>query len=168
MCYGLDRYWIFYIENLEMGRNKLNIPMDSVLEMMEEGWDDKEIAAQVGVSIPTLKSRINELQGKESLTLQYRGLQNIELTSLQADILSNITSDKMEKASLRDLTTAFKILKDKELVDTGRPTEIKGMVGYLLEIERKQKEDPEVVEVEDVIVKAKEVEDIDYTEVLNG
>jgi hypothetical protein len=39
---------------------------------------------------------------------------------------------------LRDLVLAFKILKDKELVIDGKPTEIKGLVGYLVELEKKE------------------------------
>ncbi|MBE9594836.1 MAG: hypothetical protein IMF19_15300 [Proteobacteria bacterium] len=32
---------------------------------------------------------------------------------------------------------AYKILKDKELVVDGKPTEIKGLVAYLVEMERR-------------------------------
>ncbi|RLG71931.1 MAG: hypothetical protein DRO11_03320, partial [Methanobacteriota archaeon] len=35
---------------------------------------------------------------------------------------------------------AFRVLKDKELVSTGKPTEIKGLLGYLVEAEKKEQE----------------------------
>ena len=62
----------------------------------------------------------------------------MELTSLQAKILANITDEKIAEASLRDLAAAFKILKDSERVDMGKPTEIKGLVSYLVHLEKEE------------------------------
>lgn len=62
---------------------------------------------------------------------KYAEVQYAQLTKLQFELLEAITSDKLHEASLRDITAAFKVLKDKELVAQGKPTEIHGLVGYL-------------------------------------
>ena len=73
------------------------------------------------------------------------------------DLLA-ITPEKIHAASLKDLVSCFKILKDKELNIEGKPSEIKGLVGYLVELEKKEfelnvKVNPEgVEEAKDMVV----------------
>lgn len=121
--------------------------MDALYDMLESGVDQKDAADELGVSVPTLSKRIAEIQKEQGLILQYRALQNLQLTKLQAEILERITPDKIEGAPLRDLVFAYKVLKDKELVVTGKPTEIKGMMHYLIELEKQEMAANEPVEV---------------------
>ena len=46
-----------------MGRRQLNIDNDLMLDLITSGMSSREIAETMGVSIPTLESRIKELQG---------------------------------------------------------------------------------------------------------
>lgn len=119
-----------------MGRDKKEIEEETLLDLLERGYTPPAIAAVVGATPPTIRSRIASLQKEQGVLLQYRTLQSLRLTELQHLVLEAITPDKIAEAPLGDLVKAFKILKDKELVITGQPTDIKGLVGYLIELER--------------------------------
>lgn len=47
---------------------------------------------------------------KKGLLLDYRSVQTLQLTSLQAEVLENVTPEKIEDASLLELVKAFGIL----------------------------------------------------------
>jgi predicted transcriptional regulator len=114
------------------------IDFDVVYDLAEQGFRQYEIAEELGISTSTLSKRMNEVREKQGLLMKYRELQSLQLTSLQARILEAITPQKIEEAPLRDLILAFKVLKDKEQVLEGKPTEIKGLVHYLLELEKQE------------------------------
>lgn len=97
--------------------------------------------------------------------MKYRALQSLQLTELQARVLEAITPGKINEAPLKDLITCFKILKDKELVIEGKPSEIKGLVGYLVELEKKEFELNVKVDskaVDEVIEMSKDINNEDY------
>jgi len=111
---------------------------ETLLDLLERGFSPPEIAQHTGLTPPTIRQRIAKLQQDQGVLLQYRSLQNLRLTELQHAILEAITPEKIAEAPLNVLVQAFKILKDKELVMTGNPTEIRGLVGYLVELERQE------------------------------
>jgi hypothetical protein len=51
-------------------------------------------------------------------------------------VLEAVTPEKIANAELRDLMLAFKVLSDRENLEIGKPTEIKGLVSYLVQIEK--------------------------------
>ena len=106
------------------------------MDLLERGIPQKEIAVKLEITPPTLSKRIAQLQKEQGVLLQYRPLQSLQLTKLQAAVLERITPEKIADAPLRDLILAYKILKDKELVIEGKPSDIKGLVGYLIELEK--------------------------------
>ena len=106
------------------------------MDLLERGIPQKEIAVKLEITPPTLSKRIAELQKEQGVLLQYCPLQSLQLTKLQAAVLERITPEKIADAPLRDLILAYKILKDKELVIEGKPSDIKGLVGYLIELEK--------------------------------
>ena len=114
------------------------IDFDVVYDLAEQGFRQYEIAEELGISTSTLSKRMAEVRDKQGLLMKYRELQSLQLTSLQARILEAITPQKINEAPLRDLILAFKVLKDKEQVIEGKPTEIKGLVHYLLELEKQE------------------------------
>jgi DNA-binding CsgD family transcriptional regulator len=135
-----------------MGRPRSDIETEKVLDLLEQGFPQTEIADELGVSIPTLSKKIADIQSKQGLILKYRALQSLQLTELQARVLEAITPEKINEAPLKDLVGAYKILKDKELVVDGKPTEIKGLVAYLVEMERQQlalEKDDTIVDITD-------------------
>jgi orotate phosphoribosyltransferase-like protein len=121
-----------------MGRPRADIDTDDMMDLLEQGFTQCQVADELGVSTPTLASRIADLQSKQGILLKYRALQSFQLTELQGRVLEAITPEKIDEASLKDLVGAYKILKDKELVVDGKPTEIKGLVAYLVEMEKQQ------------------------------
>ncbi len=121
-----------------MGRPRKEIDLDVYYDMASTGMTQKDMAEELGVSIPTLERRIADIQTKQGLLLKYRELQSLQLTELQARVLEAITPEKIESATLGELVNAFKILKDKELLTDGKPTEIQGLVGYLLHLEKEE------------------------------
>ncbi len=127
-----------------------------LLDLHEMGLTQQQAAGELGISPQTLSRRMAEVQSKQGLLLQYRSLQSLQLTELQARILEAITPDKIEQAGLKDLVLAFKILKDKEQVIEGKPTDIKGLVSYLIKIEEEEIALKDAVPVEDV----KEIEEV--------
>ncbi len=120
------------------GAVKKDIPMDVVLDLLERGEKVPAIATELGISPPTLRARIADLQQKQGLLLQYRSIQSLQLTELQARVLEAITPEKIEEAPLRDLVMSYKILKDKELIVEGKPSEIKGLVAHLIYLEKQE------------------------------
>ena len=118
----------------------VELDTDALLDMVfDKGLTNREIAEEFGnVSVSTVSKRIADIQKNQGLLMQYRAVQSLQLTALQAKILENITDEKIQEAPLRDLIVSYKILKDKELVVDGKPNEIKGLVGYLVEMEKQQ------------------------------
>ena len=114
------------------------IDNDKLLDLLESGVPAKHIAKYLGVSAPTISRRIGELQTQQGLLLKYRDVQALHLTALQAKVLEAITDDKIAEADLKDLVLCYKVLKDKELVSDGKPSEIKGLVSYLVQMEKEQ------------------------------
>ena len=146
---------------------KLDIDTDVLLDFGEMGLTIKEQAEEIGCSPATISNRIAKIQQEQGILMKYRPLQSLQLTSIQAKILEAITPDKIEQAPLRDLVFAFKILKDKEQVLDGKPSDIKGLVGYLIKIEKEElalndKESEVVTNGEDVTEIIKDVTNIEY------
>jgi len=123
----------------DLGRPKLDVDMQAVLDLLDRGERPPAIATELGISAPTLRAKVRELQEKQGVLLQYRAIQSLQLTELQARVLDAITPEKIEDASLRDLVMSYKILKDKEQLIEGKPTEIKGLVAHLIYMEKQEK-----------------------------
>ena len=120
-----------------MGRPKAEIDQETLMDLAERGFSPTEMANEFGVSIPTLTSRIKELQEEQGIILQWRSVRNLHLTQLQARCLEAITQNKISQASLRDLVIAFKVLHEAEL-DVKESGKVSGLVAYLMQIEREE------------------------------
>ena len=83
---------------------------------------------------------MTDLHAKKGIFLKYRSLQTLQLTELQLRVLEAITPEKIADATLLELAKAFKILKDAELGLKGEPFRITGLLGYLLELEKDEKD----------------------------
>jgi DNA-binding Lrp family transcriptional regulator len=129
---------------------KKEIDFDILAECLEKGMTTREAAETLDCSHMTISRRIGELQKNQGILMRYRSLQSLQLTGLQARILEAITPEKIADAPLRDLVLAFKILKENELTIEGKPKEFKGLVGYLIQLEKEevalatQPEDPAI------------------------
>lgn len=148
-----------------MSKPRIELDSEMVMDLYEMGLTQKQASNELGICASTLSKRMADIQSKQGLLLQYRSLQSLQLTELQARILEAITPGKIEEASMKDLVLAFKILKDKEQVIEGKPTEIKGLVSYLIKMEEEELALTEPVpegEIEKVTEVTKEITDPDY------
>lgn len=122
------------------GRSQKEVDMEVLLDLIEnQGVTIPQASVELGISPPTLRKRIADLQMKQGLLLQYRAIQSLQLTELQARVLEAITPEKINEAPLRDLIASYKILKDKELNLEGKPSEIKGLVAHLIYLEKQER-----------------------------
>ena len=117
---------------------KVDLSIETLLDLTERNLTQAEMSEITGVSIPTLQKRLNDLQEKQGLLLKARDLRNLRLTELQMTVLDAMTPEKIAAADIKDLAVVFKVLADRENVDIGKPTEIKGLVSYLVQIEKEQ------------------------------
>lgn len=115
------------IEDVEIGE---------ILGLLEEGVSSKDIAVRTGCSVSKIQQNVAALLRNQGVLEQYRSVQHLQLTEIQARVLDSITDEMLANANLKDLTAAFKVLKDKEQTDLGKPTEIKGLVAYLVHLEQ--------------------------------
>ena len=115
-----------------------SLDIETLLDLSERALTQKEMAEMTGVSIPTLAKRLDDLKEKQGLLLKARDMRNLRLTELQMMVLDAITPGKIAESPLRDLVLAFKVLSDRENVDIGKPTEMKGLVHYLVQIEKEK------------------------------
>jgi len=155
------------------GRTEIPVDVETLMDLGEMGMTQKDTAKELGISVPTLTKKIADIQVKQGILIQYRALQSLQLTELQARVLEAITPEKIADAPLRDLVVCFKILKDKELVLEGKPTDIKGLVAYLIELEKEEAALVKPVdaidgEFEEIGKMVKDITDPEYVPKLGG
>ena len=119
-------------------------------DLLSTGAPKKVVAQELGITVSELNRTIKELQTSQGLLLQYRELQHLQLTNLQARVLGAITPEKIDAASITELAQVYRVLKDKELVSQGKANNITGLVGYLEQLEKEDvtKQIASVVEAE--------------------
>ena len=89
------------------------------------------------MSTATLSRRIAELKYDQGVLTKYRQLQGLQLTALQFRILEAITPERIHSSSLFDLVKCYYILDKAARAIAGKDSfKIKGLVGYLLEMEK--------------------------------
>ena len=95
-----------------------------------------------GLALPSrpIEDIVKNLESEQPILERYRQVQHVQLTQIQKKLLDAMTEDKMEAASLSELTRAYTLLKDKELVMNGKATAITGIVGYLIALEKEELE----------------------------
>ena len=148
------------------GRPPLNVDLEAVLDLLDRGATVPQISTELGISPPTLRKRIADMQSKQGLLLQYRAIQSLQLTELQARVLEAITPEKINEAPLKDLVASYKILKDKELNIEGKPSEIKGLVAHLIYLEKQEQALAAGTQVPEEIVEATFEEPVDNGDTL--
>jgi len=118
-----------------MGRRQLNIDNDLMLDLITSGMSSREIAETMGVSIPTLESRIKELQNSEKALLAYDKVHHLGLIAVQQKLIDGVTDEKITAAPLGQIAQAYGVFNKAKQLATGGPTEIQGLMGYLIALE---------------------------------
>jgi hypothetical protein len=101
-----------------------------------------------------MAAQIAKVAKMKPLIQKYRAVQSYQITDYQSQLLNGITPEKIAEAKLRDLIEGVKALKTVEHMIEGKPTEIRGLVAYLVQLERedseKKNEDAQDAEYEDL------------------
>lgn len=137
-----------------MRKSKISdVDIDAMLGMLTDGLTYREVGEALGVPASTVSQVVANLKKEESSLLAYSKVQHLDLLGVQQRLLAGVTDEKIAEAPLQAIAAAFSAFKKGEQLATGRPTEITGLMGYLMHLE---KEDRETVEsnfdtAEDVI-----------------
>jgi hypothetical protein len=122
-----------------------------ILERALEVLRTEQVEARTqGIAVPVLEQRIKTLLKKEPLLAQYRAVQTLHFTDLKAQIIEKIP-EKLENASLKDLTSAFKTFHDAERDIEDPSRHVKGIVAYLIHIDEAEKKNANPLNFGDVI-----------------
>ena len=146
---------------MEQQRNALE-PADkdvaALLDCIERGDTKKQAKAVTKLNTKKIAALTEELLAEEQVLVRYRDDANsLHLTRIGQKILQYLEDeDKMESASLNELAQAYNIVKKNELTANGKPSEIKGLVGILMEIEKEEMENSKSTQVSGSIIDVSE------------
>jgi hypothetical protein len=96
----------------------------------------KEIAGVLGCSVATLNAKLEQLRADETALMAYDKVHYLDLIQVKQRIIANVTDDKLQEAPLGQLAQAYSVFDKAQALVEGRPTEIHGLMGYLLHIEK--------------------------------
>jgi hypothetical protein len=113
---------------------------EQMYQMLAGGVPKTAVAAFFGCSAPTVSSRIDELRREESMLLAYDKVHYLDLISVKHRLLSAMTDEKIEAAPLGQIGQTYGIIAKMEQLIQGRPTEIHGLMGYLMHLEAEDRE----------------------------
>lgn len=122
-----------------MGRKRIEIEPEKIMALSSRGLTQVEMAKELGISHVTLARRIADLRKKEGVLVDYRSIQALQLTALQARVLESITPEKIKVAPLSELVRAFGILKKMELAMSPLKINLSGLDRYLTQLEEIEK-----------------------------
>jgi predicted transcriptional regulator len=119
-----------------MGRNPAAIDTALMLDLLADGMSKKEVADIIGCSPPTISAKIAELRKDEASLLAYDKNKYLDLIGVQQRILANVTDEKLAEAPVQHLASAYSNFGKMLQLDQGKPTEIHGLMGYLMKLEQ--------------------------------
>jgi len=135
-----------------MAAPRKDVDMDLALTLLTDGMSKRDVCGVLGITLPTLNARIEELKKEEGSLLAYSKVQHLDLISVQQKLIAGITEDKIQEAPIGQIAQAFGVFKKAEQLIDGRPTEIHGLMGYLMHLEEKERENAvegEVIDASD-------------------
>lgn len=119
-----------------MGRPAKELNEALMIDLLADGMTKKDVADILGVSPPTIANRIEDLKKRESSLLAYDKVHHLDLIDVKQRIVAGVTNDKIAEAPLAHLANAYGVFAKHEQLIQGRPTEIHGLMGYLLHLEK--------------------------------
>lgn len=116
-----------------MGRQQVSIDMSKLLEMADNQIPQKEMAATLGVSAPTLRDRIAELRSQQGIILESKEVENLRVIKLKEKVLSRIER-QMPQMDSDDLIKTLNVLNK---MDKPKEADVKmqGLLGLLTAID---------------------------------
>jgi len=138
-----------------------NINIDLMLDMLSDGMSRKDTAAALGIAPQTLDARVEQLRKSESSLLAYDKSHYLDLIAVKQRLVAGVTDEKIEEAPLGQIAQAYGTFAKMEQLIQGRPTEIYGLMGYLLHLEKediaKKNDNEDVIDVTPVSGEAEQL-----------
>jgi len=117
------------------------IDHESLIEMLAGGVPVRVVAEEFKVSNTTIYDRINVLRRNESALLAYDKTHYLDLIDVKQRLIAGVTDEKIAEAPLQHIANAYGTFNKAELLLQGRPTEIHGLMGYLMHLEKEDIEE---------------------------
>jgi hypothetical protein len=98
------------------------IPIESILNLLNQGISKSEIAERLGCVPSNITKRLKTIEK----TKQYIANKSFMIRHLERRIYDNFTDAKIKKANLQQLSTSYGIIYDKGQLEEGESTQILG------------------------------------------
>ena len=98
------------------------VAITDILDLAGKNLTHREIGRLLGISQQCVSKRLKAFAPRLKLLNGYKRHRADMLTLKQAEIMDAMTPDKIEAASLLQMTTAIGILHDKERMERGQST----------------------------------------------
>lgn len=116
-----------------MGRPQAKIDMEKLLEQMDSEIPRVEMARTLGVSLPTLKNKIEDLRAEQGLILDCKAVENLRVIRMKTKVLERIEG----QLHMMEPDDLIKALTTLNRMDTPQEEDksLKGIMGLLAAIE---------------------------------
>jgi len=119
-----------------MARPTKDIDTELLLDLLASGMSKSEVSCELGISVATLNRRIEGIRDAESALIAYDKVHYLDLIGVKQRIIAHMDDSKLEEAPLGQLAQAYSVVTKAENLIQGRPTEIHGLMGYLMHLEK--------------------------------
>lgn len=116
-----------------MGRPQTKIDMGKLLEQMDGEVPQKEIAASLGVSLPTLRQKIDDLRNEQGILLDSKSVENLRVIRMKTKVLERIENN-LHTMEPDDLLKALGTLNKMD-TPPEEDKSVKGIMGLLAAID---------------------------------
>lgn len=129
-----------------MGRPQADIDVERLLQQMDDGIPQKEMSKTLGVSVPTLRNKIDELKAEQGIILDTKGVENLRVIKIKNKVMDRIET-QLYLMEPSDLLKALSTLDRMDKSDAGED-KVKGLLGILsaLDDEAERRADEKVEE----------------------
>lgn len=142
----------FRAKEIFVSRKQKDIDEQLMLELIADGLPKSDIAEALDISVATLNSRIEKLKKAESALLAYDKNHYLDLIAVKQKLVEGVTQTKIDEAPLGQIAQAYGVFTKAENLIQGRPTEIHGLMGYLIALENEDRKkldtDKEIIDVD--------------------
>lgn len=112
-----------------MGRPQADIDVEKLLQQMDDQVPQKEMSKTLGISIPTLRKKIDDLRAEQGIILETKSVENLRVIKIKTKVMDRIENQlhTMEPDTLlKALSTLNKMDKSE-----GGDEKVKGLLGII-------------------------------------
>ena len=116
-----------------MGRPQANINVEKLLEQMDIGIPQSEMDKSLGVSIPTLRNKIDLLRAEQGISLETKEVENLRVIRMKVQVMDRLET-QLHTMESDDLLKALATLNKMDKTDEGEKN-VKGLLGILMALD---------------------------------